>query len=564
MCRAVPVAQRGPDSMAPRRTRRTRAWLLIVLLLGLAAAYTFDTPTAWAHDPHDDISAIAVSPSFATDHTLFAGTYQVTVTLYTNVLMKSQDAGLTWQVVPNFPNFQSSAIAMSPNYANDGTVFVSTLGGGILESIDGGTTWSSVGATLGIDVTALALSPSFASDRTLIAESTTGLYKSVDGGATWSLLLADSSVTSIAFSPQFDTDGTIFVGTASQDLYLSTNGGATWANVGQSIGGVPITKVALSPSYGSDHTVVVSTMGAGVYVSTDGGSTWTNRSSGIQDPNVTAVVLSPNYAADATLFAATASGQQYRSTNGAHSWTKTGPITRELSTQTTVHSLELAISPNYSADGDVFLGMYEGFWVSHNAGASWQYSSTQPPYLFRSLSVSPSFATDHTMIGSNYGGSMLHSTDGGQSFTTQAAGLGICYPDQTALTDNPAGHGAPPVEFAGTFFGTYKYNGNAGLWQLRRMLGVKIYVRSIAASPNFTLDKTVFIGTDNVYGANPITVTYHGQVYSSKGLFFSTDGGASWAPTALNGFPVQAIGFSPNYGQDNTLFVGSLSGGLFK
>ena len=78
-------------------------------------------------------------------------------------------------------------LAMSPDFASDRTVFAGSEHAGVLKSTDGGQTWKQVNT--GIydgNVPALVVSPGFAADRTVYAGTRTqGLFRSTDGGETW-------------------------------------------------------------------------------------------------------------------------------------------------------------------------------------------------------------------------------------------------------------------------------------------------------------------------------------------------------------------------------------------
>ena len=84
-----------------------------------------------------------------------------------------------------------SAMALSPDYTTDLTLFVGTFGG-VFKSTDGGAYWSAVNAGLtNLYVHALALSPDYASDRTLFAGTySDGVFKATDGGTSWSAMNA--------------------------------------------------------------------------------------------------------------------------------------------------------------------------------------------------------------------------------------------------------------------------------------------------------------------------------------------------------------------------------------
>src|SRR5579885_539246 len=227
-----------------RMTRRTTRILLAICISLAACLQILNSPIASAHQPHDPIVAVAVSPNYAQDATLFVSTGYVSVSLASQILLKSTDGGLTWQALPNFPNFRVLALAVSPAYASDHTLFAATLGGGLLESSEGGLHWTDIARPLGDNIIDVALSPAFGSDHTIFALDEGGtIYTSNDAGASWTQLPSPSApAITLALSPQYATDHTLFVGTMSKGIFKSPDGGASWKAVGPGIPiGTPIT-----------------------------------------------------------------------------------------------------------------------------------------------------------------------------------------------------------------------------------------------------------------------------------------------------------------------------------
>ena len=101
----------------------------------------------------------------------------------------SSAAPQAWQLLDGPRGGSVAALALSPDYANDRTVFAGLRGRGIYRSIDGGETWQPSGLSDQVIVD-LAISPAYATDHTLFAAaglSPAGfnIYRSTDGGATW-------------------------------------------------------------------------------------------------------------------------------------------------------------------------------------------------------------------------------------------------------------------------------------------------------------------------------------------------------------------------------------------
>jgi len=138
-------------------------------------------------------------------------------------------------------------IAPSPDYTSDHRLYAafatSVYAGGpgmLFQSRDEGVSWKFVaGLPVTDSVTSLAFSPDYANDRTLFVSfgspyasvSSSGVYRSLDDGLTWqpaSRGLADISISRVVISPDFATDHTLFASGVKRGLFRSEDGGATW------------------------------------------------------------------------------------------------------------------------------------------------------------------------------------------------------------------------------------------------------------------------------------------------------------------------------------------------
>jgi hypothetical protein len=104
-----------------------------------------------------------------------------------------------------------------------------------------------------------------------------GVWASFDAGGTW---LDDNAglpaglrlVESIAFSPAFAADRTVFIALQDQGVWRSTDGALTWQPTGAGLLGPPA-RLAVSTSFAQDRTLFAGTFG-GTCVSRDAGATW--------------------------------------------------------------------------------------------------------------------------------------------------------------------------------------------------------------------------------------------------------------------------------------------------
>lgn len=126
-------------------------------------------------------------------------------------------------------------------------------------------------------VTALAVSPDFANDQTLLAgTSEGGVFKSTDGGAQWKAVnmgLGNTQIKALVYSPAYAADKTVFIGGLHLGIQKSANGGESWDWLGNVSWGHSYC-LGISPHYAADSTFFGCINDVGIYRTTNGGSTW--------------------------------------------------------------------------------------------------------------------------------------------------------------------------------------------------------------------------------------------------------------------------------------------------
>jgi hypothetical protein len=237
-----------------------------------------------------DLAGLSLSPSFAQDQTLF-------VTSPDGHAQISQDAGLTWTAHDAAPEGEAGeealrapyeraeivALTRSPEHVRDGTAYAVTVG-----QASGG-------------------------DRTPT------LWCTVDRGQRWDrwLELPDVSggtAVRVAALPANRWGDTVLLGVGGEVYRPRRN---AWENRGgarrpvwdaaelpgqDSAGRRPaVTALAASPEYATDRTLFVATS-AGVYVSRDGGASFSPWSEGLEPLAAVAVAPSPAYSRDRLVY----------------------------------------------------------------------------------------------------------------------------------------------------------------------------------------------------------------------------------------------------------------------
>ena len=563
------------------------------------------------------LNALALSPNFATDQTAFAAAGMIGQHGFVEGgLYRSSDGGEHWTAVSPAPHAYT-ALALSPNFATDRTVWAAATGAttavGLYRSTNGGDSWSLVAP--GLNVSALAVSPNYALDQTLFAGTGgAGVQRSLNGGLTWSQVLPVPQVTALAISPVYGASRTLYTAArpdagAPTTLYRSGDGGATWQALTDALppeqGGQPLTIGALAfavdgsvlagGQYGTDGAAVV-------YRSRDGGMSWGALPGLGSETAVYQLVSRPAHSFDLT--AATGAGLfTHRLIQGGPpepgSWLSNGPRGGQVNA--------LAVSPDFANDGLAFAGErllsfqgggtglgvrksadYGQTWVESSGGmAAYNYSDAVFAYAF-----SPDFANDQSLFAATWGG-LFHSADAGATWTrrpiSHPAEIGFVMGVVVAPDFPSSGHMAA---IAGYGSGRLYLSQDGGhTWSLPEIWlpGSQLpegeaallndYIAAVIYSPDYTNDQTILISSLNgVWRSDDAGATWahihpeyltnlaispdfaNDQTFWGGGdfLFIFQDGGATWTSHPVGESDhVLSLAVSPDYANDQTLFAGT-------
>ncbi|HEV2863822.1 MAG TPA: SBBP repeat-containing protein [Pyrinomonadaceae bacterium] len=292
---------------------------------------------------------------------------------------------------------------------------------------------------------------------------------STDGAATWAASgagLTAAGVFDFAVAPS--APQTVYAATSS-GVFKSTDGGANWHLTGQartSTAPFSTRSVVVDPT--NPSVVYAATGGgAGIYKSTDGGGLYETKGSGLITPSVNSLAIDPS--TPTTLYAATLLGV-FKTTNGGDTWAQAaGNLPGS-----TPNVNEVVVDP--TAPQTVYAATTNrGVLKSTDGGANWTLANnglTPTGFInptVRTLVLAPSQPSTLYAAVTNPTAAVYKSTDGGANWTLANNGLSfISFNGQV----NPLGPASllvdpasPSTVYAGTSgFGVYKTTDGGASW----------------------------------------------------------------------------------------------------
>ena len=407
------------------------------------------------------VSAMAAAPNGA----LFAGSLNAE-------LFRSMDFGKTWEKGTQGWDAEGTvtAMAVSPNYMQDGVAYAALDGGALMVTRNSGRHWedSSFGMN-SMTVIAVAVTPSWEQYETMFGATDQGVYISRNGGRAWraTSLMLDEQVGVLIVSPDYVNDQTVYAGTESGTLYISRDQGRTWEQLHEQIADGPLNCMWVAPDFAESGRLVAG-IGNSIYVSSDRGSTW---SLAHEMPGAVlslagdgAVVLTGLY--DAGVYRSLDSGDTWESATG-------NLAARGFARLITSDGLLCTMGPQ------------EGAYLSEDAGDSWRAMEGLEMYLPLAAMSMPG---DGQVFLSSQELGILRGTAYGKSWRLRYEKEGI-----SALLVLPEEN----LGWAGTVEGELLTSRDGGMsWQSVEDPPTEGQeVLTIVASPAFAEDRTLYMGT---------------------------------------------------------------------
>ena len=404
---------------AARRVASRFARASAIGLLVSSAVLLVGGRTAFAHTPHDDIFDVATSPNYDNDGTVFV--------VSRGVLLKSTDRGTSWQRLVRGLDTEQDLVAVEASRQSPHVLFAASSSRGVYRSLDGGASWSSVARGIPRAIVDLALSPR-GDDVVYAAGGASGLFRTVDGGATWTAVEGfDRPVRAIEFAP--DEPQTVFVGDDGGTVSVTRDGGNTWTR--HAISGYGrIRALGPSPRTTGRERIFIGT-DRGLLVSEDGGDSYQRAGDDLPERSISSIVLSPNYAEDTTLWTTVGDKGLFESSDGGRNWSPrisgltTNPQVLEPGYMNRVAfgRLHLAGTAVRSEHRTFFLEGFDGLFRSNDEGRSWKQLETLSSSIVVGLAISPDYANDGTIAVTTYINGAFLSEDRGTTWRAINNGL---------------------------------------------------------------------------------------------------------------------------------------------
>ena len=217
-------------------------------------------------------TAVTLSPNFLSDRTVFAGVH--------GGVLRSFDGGQTWGIASlSLPPPIISTLIVSPDFANDSMVFAGSMDDGFFCSTDQGHHWRTWNfGLLDLNIICLAVDQDFSHTETIFAGTGSGLFRSRNGGRSWreiDFLSEFAPVLSVALSPTYAHDRTIFVGTESHGLICSQDAGNSWYRLSEDRIRDSVNGITVRQSFPEQPFIAVALPNEAI-LSRDGGQSWSS------------------------------------------------------------------------------------------------------------------------------------------------------------------------------------------------------------------------------------------------------------------------------------------------
>ncbi|MUL36977.1 WD40/YVTN/BNR-like repeat-containing protein [Gloeocapsopsis dulcis] len=247
---------------------------------------------------------------------------------------------------------------------------------------------------------------------------------------------------------------------------------------------------------------------------------------------VTDLEISPTYDQDQTLFSIVR-GNLLRSTNGGSTWKR---IVNGLDNRGNLSSLAIS---SHSKQFLFLSSNRDGIYKSQNGGSSWFKVNNGLGNLSIGL-LAMSADNNQVVFAAGTKNHLYRTINGGESWQQVRSDASkittiSAFPNKYVLTGNDQGIVYLSTDGGNVWSRSFQFSNSGG-------------ITAIAVSPNFSFDRTFFVGTQ------------------TGGIFRTTNGGNSFLAVS-NGVTdksIRSLVISPNYRTDSTIFASTWNEAIFQ
>ena len=521
----------------------------------------------WSHDHGLTWSHASGGPGWAADLALHP---TISTTLYaagSNGVYTTTDGGQSW----SFTSAGMAAdewiteIALDPT--DPTTVYAASGHGRVYKSTDGGAHWTNSSAGLPGDIVwSVAVNP-VTPTIVYAGLEAQGVWRSTNGGATWSSWSGHEIncpyVREIVIDPS-DSES-VYVGTDGCGVYRRSERDAAWTYLGPHYTTGQRRVYAIGMTDSAPDTLLIGVWGDGIYKSANGGHSWQERNVDLSALRIERVAVDPSQSG---VVYASGRGGLFRSSDAGESWNRI----RSTRSSTPLYADVLALEVD-DQTGRAYIGMYNGSLIASTDGLHWQSADSGLPSSCHVFDIAVNNVTPTTIYAAMRWGPTAHmgvyrSVDSGAHWVRASSGLTDT--DTTAVTVDPS---QPEVVYAGTPRGnvfrstdggaTWSWSGSgvvvksewATIWDFVPDPKAPGVVYLVQSNEGVSGQGGVYKSTD--YGAtwdrcfeghdpralviSPMNNHLLTVASWNDGLYRSKDGGITWSPYDVDGFPGSAF-----------------------
>jgi photosystem II stability/assembly factor-like uncharacterized protein len=462
-----------------------------------------------------------------------------------NGVYQSKDGAATWQRKnAGIPLTSILTIAIAPN----GTLFAGTTDLGLFRSVDNATTWERVN-TEAFDAYVGQIVLRHGTSE-IIEGTGSEVYRSIDNGSTWQGLGFSIGPDAVAI----DSSGNVLV--VMQGLLLrSTNPTRTmWDTLDITTVDSAVRTLAVA----NNGDIILGTAGSGLYKSDDKGVTWSKIPTGLNDSNARMTATAP----DGTIALGTRDGRLLLGDVSGSGWREV------LQRFQVIYDIKFQASPS-----PLLLSTSDGFFLSHDSGATWQRSVEGLTSTFISTL---SRRTDGTIFAGTYNGRLFLTTNNGTSWERSSLDL-----DRRLSVSSIAFIQGTEVMLGTIGDGAWYSPDNGATWRRRgTSLSQGVIVNTIlvsrsgaiiVASDSGRMHRSLDNGTtwstvvvDTLQNMLSLAQDSSGRIIvgTSLDVVASTDDGISWFPSGT-GITSRFV-YSVAASRTGTLYAGAYNGNVFR